>query len=162
MSADGRPRGRKIDQHWKNGVPVETIVYSDDREIPYIDDLNEPFPRDTWEEGPYGPKPPWQRNYVIYLLDPLSGATYTAINSTIGQLRAFEALRDRISLTRRLVANMSRRVVKLSSAMMKTRYGLKERPEFQVLRWHNLSPCAEPTMIAPPTSAEVIDDDIPF
>jgi len=62
-------------------------------------------------------------------------------------------------------------IFKLHSAAMKTRFGIKQRPDFAIVDWTLLGPEQLPSSgevkaigapVAPPTAAEIIDDQIPF
>lgn len=62
-------------QLWKDQRPIETIVQRPGEPSIDIDKLNAGIPKTEWETGLDGnPRPPWQLNYVIYLLDPDDGS----------------------------------------------------------------------------------------
>ena len=59
----------KAIQRWQLKEPVDTVVDTGTG-LPDIDELNATIPRTEWELGLDGqPRPPWQRQYVVYLLD---------------------------------------------------------------------------------------------
>jgi len=119
--------------------PVDTIVETADQPLPDVDDLNAKIPIKEWEKGLDGkPRPPWQVQYVVYLIDPVSGSTWTFINGTVGARIAYERLTDKFRWMRRLRGDNIAPVVKLDSRPMKTSFGQKMRPEFTVLEWRDL------------------------
>jgi hypothetical protein len=82
---------REALQCWKGKKPVETIT---EKPLPHVADLNEAVPKSEWEPGLDGkPKPPWQHQVIVYLIDPTSGGFFTYLNSTIGARIAVDQLR---------------------------------------------------------------------
>jgi hypothetical protein len=118
-----------------------------------------------WEDGFDGePRAPWQINYVVYLIDELDGATYTMLNSTYGMRIAYRELCDKVK-TMRILRNTSvTPVVTIGSTIMKTKFGSKARPEFNVVEWKGLAREQRPLLetVAKATSKEIIDDELPF
>jgi hypothetical protein len=55
----------------------------------------------------------------------------------------------------------------LSSQQMKTKFGLRQRPDFKITDWRNLGASAAPTTLLPgsavtePTPTEIISDSLP-
>jgi len=126
-------------QCWKDQQPVDTIVETADEALPDVDDLNAKIPVKEWEKGLDGkPRPPWQVQFVVYLIDPVSGSTWTFINSTMGARIAYERLADKFRWMRRLRGDNIAPVVKLDAREMKTAFGKKLRPEFVVQEWRDL------------------------
>ena len=122
-------------QCWKNRKPVETIV---DKPLPDVNDLNEAVPRSEWELDLAGkPKGPWSHQVIVYLIDPTSGGFYTYLNSTIGARIVVEQLKEKVITMRALRGARVVPVVKLSHRPMKTSFGIKHRPEFEVLDWRH-------------------------
>ncbi len=172
-------------QRWQFKEPVETVVDSGTG-LPDVDALNAKIPRAEWEPGLDGlPRPPWQLQYVVYLLDPADASIYTFANSTVGARIAWERLVDRVSWMRALKGVDVFPVVLLDSKPMKTKMGVvKQRPEFTIIDWRDLSggpaiaqqqqraieakpatagkpaPVGEP--VKPPTTTETLDDEIPL
>jgi hypothetical protein len=156
---------------------VQHIV---DKPLPNPDDLNEAIPKNEWELDLNGnPRPPWQRTYVVYLLDPRDCQKYTFANSTLGARIATETLTDRVVWMRRLRGNNVVPQIELSCKPLKTRFGLKQRPEFKIVGWHLLggSDGSAPTLsggggeqlalrglssVTPPTLDEELNDEIPI
>jgi hypothetical protein len=122
------------------------------------------------------PRPPWQLNYAVYLLNPADASLYTYVNSTMGAKIAWIKLRERVQLMRALRGAGVFPVVELASAPMKGKFA-KTRPEFKIREWTDLSGGAAATApkaieskptaaigrpVAQPTLQEAIDDEIPF
>jgi hypothetical protein len=77
---------------------------------------------------------------------------------------AFGDLKERGSSMRKLRGERVIPVVELSSKSMKTKWGMKLRPDFRIIDWVNFSGPATPAIsgpVAKPTSAEIINDEIP-
>jgi hypothetical protein len=137
---------------------------------PDIDALNAAVPVDAWEDGFDGkPKPPWVMAYNIFLVNPNDGSRLVCSNSTWGQKAAFHDLRDRVGFMRKYKGAHVVPVVKLSSTSMKTRFGMKTRPHFEIVDWQvfggtpsDAPAIAGPIPVAKPTTAEVTGDEIPF
>jgi hypothetical protein len=128
-------------QRWSGGFPVETIAKRPGEELPDLDALNRAIPEAEWQANPDGTKrPPWSLARVVYLLDPVDGATYTFISATVGAKLAVEGLRDKVRMGRMLHGGGVLPVVTLESRAMKTRYGVKMRPEFSIAAWRAFGP----------------------
>jgi hypothetical protein len=166
---------------------LDTILEQPNEELPDVDALNAQIPEEEWGLSLDGkPRPPWQFNYVVYLLDPASASTYTFLNSTTGARIAVERLEDKVKWMRTLRGNDVAAIVRLESRPMKTSFAgvIKQRPEFAVIEWRDLStkhtvpqiehkPEAEAVAestpkkvkvgkpVKPTTIAEEIDDDLP-
>ena len=120
-------------QCWKGKKPVETIT---EKPLPNVNDLNEAVPKAEWEPGLDGtPKPPWQHQVIVYLIDPTSGGFFTYLNSTIGARIAVDQLREKVITMRALRGARVVPVVRLAHRPMKTAFGMKHRPEFEVIDW---------------------------
>ena len=126
-------------QRWENGLPAETIIKRPGEPLPDVDELNKKIPQKKWEKGIDGkPRPPWQKQYVVYLLDSATAAVFTFINSTKGAEIAVEHLKHRVKLMRALRGDRVVPVVKLDSKPMSTQFGVKQRPEFTITDWREL------------------------
>ncbi len=175
----------KAIQRWQLKDPVETVVDAGTG-LPDIEELNAKIPRAEWEPGLDGlPRPPWQLQYVVYLLDPVR-----RIDLHLRQLDSWREHRlGAFGRSRCLGCGRSRKLicfplVLLDSKSMKTKMGVvKQRPEFTIIDWSDLSggpaiaqqqqraieakpatakpaPVGKPVK-APPTT-ETPDDEIPF
>ncbi len=120
-------------QKWEHQKPTEVIT---DKPLPDVNELNASVPRETWEAGLDGqPKPPWVHQHIVYLIDPGTGAFLTFVNSTIGARIAVEQLKESVIVTRHLRNSHVVPVVKPTSRPMKTRFGQKMRPHFEIIGW---------------------------
>jgi hypothetical protein len=175
----------KAIQRWQSKEPVETIVDAGTG-LPDIDALNAQIPRDEWEPGLDGqPRPPWQKQFVVYLLDASDASLFTFANGTTGARIAWERLVDRVSWMRALRGVGVLPLITLEARAMKTQFGTKMRPEFSITDWRDLGVAgpaiaqqqppraieAKTAAVKPkpvgkpvnrPTPAELLDDEIPF
>jgi hypothetical protein len=155
-----------IVQHWRNQKPEETI---DGRvsALPDVAELNAKIPECEWEKGIDGkPRPPWQRQEVVYLLDEATAQKFTFASGTIGAQIAVEELRDPVKWMRVLRRARVVPIVELANKPMKTRHGgSKLRPHFKIAGWRGIGGGkATPLLehVEPPTTAEELDDSVPF
>ena len=158
-------------QRWENQQPIETITA---KPLPDIGELNASVPESEWEDGLDGnPRAPYVHQWIAYLLDPTDAAIYTFINSTTGARIAVEALKDKVRMMRMIRGARVYPVVELSKKPMRTKFGAKLRPEFVIQEWRSLGSPAVPNAdvqaiehigepVKPPTTAEILNDDLPF
>jgi hypothetical protein len=126
-------------QCWKDQYPVDTIIEQPDEPLPDVDELNAQIPEREWGLGlDNKPRPPWQLNYVVYLLNPDTADTYTFLNSTTGARIAVERLDDKFRWMRRMRGSGAVPIVRLDSRPMKTKTGPKMRPEFTIVEWRDI------------------------
>ena len=119
-------------QRWKDGKP-EVIR---DKPLPDPDDLNSAIPVSEWEAGLDGQKrPPWANTVVIYTIDPVTGGFFTFISSTIGGRIAVDHLKESVAGMRLLRGGRVLPLVTLGERPMKTQFGVKSRPHFEVVDW---------------------------
>jgi hypothetical protein len=149
-------------QLWKEKEPVHTIIKRPGQPWPSLDDLNAEIPEEDWEVGLDGnPRPPWQRNFCVYLLDPDTGEEFTYANGTYGAIEAVDALRKAVCWQRGLRGDHVVPLVELANMPMKTKFGQKLRPHFRVIEWRQLDAgltIVDETGKLPPPP----DDGIPF
>jgi hypothetical protein len=156
-----------VAQRWRDQKPQETI---DGRvsSLPDVDELNKQIPQDTWEKGIDGkPRPPWQRQEVVYLLEEGTAQKFTFASGTVGAQLAVEELRDRVHWMRQLRGERVIPIVELANKPMKTRHGgSKLRPHFKIAGWCGIGGGGKATPLLehvdPPTVAEEAGDEIPF
>jgi hypothetical protein len=146
-SAGGEPAPEKlmavstitVMQLWKGKKPVQTLIKQPGQPWPKLDDLNAEIPEGEWEVGLDGePRPPWQKQFIIYLLEPESAATFTYANGTAGARQAVSDLKNSIKWQRTIRGDHVVPLVELSSKPMPTKFGTKQRPHFQIVEWRNL------------------------
>jgi hypothetical protein len=149
-----------IIQRWQDKKPVATIFQQPGHSLPDVDDLNAEIPQSEWELGVDDqPRPPWQLQRVLYLLNEETAERYTYASGTIGGRIAVDALSTRIRDMRALRGSAVVPVVELACKPMKTRFGSKQRPEFSIVGWRELAGFAAPQQlpsgirpIEPPTA----------
>jgi hypothetical protein len=155
-------------QQWRDKMPVKTIIKKPGVPLPDVDELNAEIPQKEWEIGVNGPRPPWGRQNIVYLLDVETGAELTFISGTVGAAIAVENLKSKTGNMRKLRGARVVPIVSLGSKLMATQYGSRLRPEFVVQEFREFgapSPAiapAEPKKIAPPTLEEEMDDELPM
>jgi hypothetical protein len=160
-----------IMQRWEKQKPVDVIIAEPGKRLPDIDELNGEIPGAEWELGPDGnPKPPWQFQHIVYLVDPDTAAKYTFASGTTGARIAVDNLRDQVSTMRMLKGHVTP-IVALGDAPMSTKFGMKVRPAFDVVGWTQLADMVAParlehvkgvTPVDPPTISEELNDEIDF
>jgi hypothetical protein len=133
----------EILQLWKNNTPAETIR---SKPLPDVKELNAKTPETEWEPGIDGkPRPPWQHQFLVYLINPSDGSIFTFVNSTVGAAIGVRRLRERVKVTRMLRGVNVFPVVQLNSAPFKAKFGPKLGPEFTILEWRELGAAPLPT-----------------
>ena len=126
------PATKEVLQKWKDGKP-EVI---DALPLPDPDLLNSAIPASEWEIGLSGtPTPPWQHTVVAYGIDPIGAGTYTYVSATVGGHIAIDQLNDAIDTMKMLRGEQVMPLVRLTDRPMKTKFGLKSRPHFQIVDW---------------------------
>jgi hypothetical protein len=150
----------RVVQKWIDQVPVETITLDPGQKFPDIEQLNAETPKSEWAEGPDGkPRGPWQAQHIVYLLNPATMDRYCFPTGTVGGHICVRDLVDRIQWMRKFRGANVYPIVTLSSTFMKTRFGGRQRPHFEIKqRWigfpgsKTLAP-ASPAPLAPPNTA---------
>jgi hypothetical protein len=166
----------RVVQKWEDGSPVETIPLEPGQKFPDVDAMNAEIPQDQWGEGPDGkPRGPWQAQHILYLVDLKTMDKYTFATGTVGGRIAVGDLRDKLVWMRRVRGPAVYPIVTLADKFMNTKFGGRQRPHFQIVRWVKLGgegvealppPPATPTpavTLAPvqePTLAEEMNDSI--
>jgi hypothetical protein len=155
-------------QRWQNRLPIQSIVKKPGTPLPDIDELNSKIPQAQWEKGLNGPRPPWAKQHIVYLLDPIDGGEFTFVSGTVGAAIAVQRLRDKVKNMRMLRGAQVVPVITLGNKSMPTKFGIRLRPEFFVTGWRNIGAAAAPalthevgTKVEEPTLAEELDDEIP-
>jgi hypothetical protein len=128
-------------QRWQDGKPQ--VIR--DKPLPDPDDLNATIPVDEWETGIDGQKrPPWADTAVVYFIDPLTGGFYTFVSSTTGGRIGVDHLKESVTGMRMLRGDRVLPLITLGERPMKTRFGTKSRPHFEVVDWKEpISPTLE-------------------
>jgi hypothetical protein len=123
-------------QRWKNKKVIDEIMI---KPLPDLETLNSSISVSEWELGlDNRPKPPYAHQKIVYLIDPATAGFFTYINSTFGARICWDNLRERVITMRTLRGQRVVPLVKLSHRPMKTAFGMKHRPEFEIVGWRNL------------------------
>jgi len=167
----------RVVQRWKDGQPIETIVLAPGAKFPDVNKLNAAVPQTEWEEGPDGkPRGPWQAQFIVYLLNGQTMDRYTYPTGTTGGAIAVRDLVDRTNWMRRFRGPGVFPIVSLTDVFMRTRFGGRQRPHFDIKRWVKLGddgtalPAAETPLlpdqgaqeVKAPTAKEATGDSIPY
>lgn len=155
------PATKEVLQMWKGGK-ADVI---DALPLPDPDLLNSAIPISEWEPGMNGePTPPWRHTVVAYGIDPIGAGTYTYVSATIGGHIAVDQLNDAIDTMKMLRGEQVMPLVRLTDRPMKTKFGLKSRPHFEIIGWRTrgngaaLSSSPPPLQLAneaaPPAASE--------
>ena len=168
----------RVAQKWWDGHPVETIILEPHEKFPDVEDKNEKTPREEWVEDPNGNnlRGPWQAQHILYLLDLKTMDKFTYPTGTAGGRIAIRELHNKIMWMRRLRGQTVYPVIVFSNAFMKTRFGGRQRPHFQIVRWVRLGgegdevkalplpqppPQSDLAVIEEPSLKEEMNDEIP-
>jgi hypothetical protein len=140
-------------QRWSARMPVETILERRGERLPDLEELNAAIPEEQWETGLDGkPRPPWVLQSVVYLINPIDAATFTYLNSTAGARIAVERLAEKVGRMRMLRGSRVLPLVTLDAKAMKTKFGVKQRPEFTIVDWRDFGATSQ-ALPAPETAA---------
>jgi hypothetical protein len=152
----------RVSQKWLNGTPVETRFIPPGEPMPDIDDLNAACSRAEWTKDLNGnPRGPWQNQTVAYLLDLENMERFTFPTGTIGGNIAIGEIADKVKMMRRYRGANVYPAVRLKSKPMKTKFGQRPRPHFELQRWITLGGDGNgPALPAPATNAAPILPDV--
>ena len=122
-------------QRWLRTAGKPEVIR--DKPLPDPDALNSAIPIDEWETGIDGQKrPPWADTVVVYFIGPLVGCFYTFVSSTTGGLIAVDHLKESpVAGMRMLRGDRVVPLVELGERPMKTKFGDKSRPHFNIVDW---------------------------
>src|SRR5215470_10242573 len=150
---------------WWDNKPVRPYVKREPgKKLPDREELGD-LDESLWQLGPDGkPRDPWQNTRFVYLLDPISMEVLTFSTSSGGGRSAVVNLADQIKRMRELGRANALPVVELGAAPMPTKFGLKSKPVFKIVKWFSggNENGGGPKEIAPPSLQEEMNDDIPF
>jgi hypothetical protein len=140
----------RVTQKWLDKKPVETIVLEPGQKFPDLEKLNNQTPRSEWSDGPDGnPRGPWQAQQILYLINLKTMTRYSFPTGTVGGCAAIRELANGIKFMRELRWPQVYPVVTLSDKFMSTKFGGRQRPDFLVKRWIDLSSGSEKALPAP-------------
>jgi hypothetical protein len=163
--------------HWQGGRPIEHKITHAGQSHPWREELGDDD-RTEWELGVGGlPSDPWRDTRYVYLIGPHTAKTYTFVTDSVGGRQAVGELKEAI-MTARHARPDALPVVQLAASNMKTKYGVKPRPDFKIVDWRSGTPTAarqieqradDDDTFGEPFSADKeaktvhpFDDDIPF
>src|SRR5262249_4126696 len=117
----------------------ELIMKQRGKPLADVDELNEQIPQDEWGDGLDGkPRPPWQRVYLVYLIRLHDASMFTFISGTSGARIAFNKLANQVYNMRVLRGANVAPILKLSAKPMKTKFGVKMRPDFEIVEFREI------------------------
>jgi hypothetical protein len=168
-------------QRWKNKKPIGLIIKQPGKSLPDIEELNAAIDRSEWETGLDGkPRPPWQHQRAVYMLDPDSAEQATFISATVGGRIGFDELKGSVLRMRQLRGQRVAPFVELKRKTFPTDFGPKPRPWLKPVDWIEIGNGAaqiagpqqpliehQPTeqklkKVDEPSIKEELADDIPF
>jgi hypothetical protein len=119
--------------HWQDGKPVEHRITAPGDYHPERDELPDQD-QELWPAGINGPSDPWRDTRYLQLIDQKTGADYTFITDTHGGHRGVGDLKAQIRNVRQAHSGAVP-IIALGTTMMKTKYGMRPRPQFDVADW---------------------------
>jgi hypothetical protein len=119
-------------QKWKNGK-AEVIG---DKPLPDPEQLNSAIPKSEWERGNDNQlRKPWAHVVIVYLVDLGTGGFFTYASATVGGHIAYDALKEAVITMRALRGTRVMPFVNLGERPMKTAFGMRRRPCFEIVGW---------------------------
>jgi hypothetical protein len=145
---------------WQDKKITERLAPQAGEPFPTAEELNEKTPKSEWGEGFDGsPNGPWSLRFSVFLIDPATGSKIICSNSTAGQKIAYAELKDRVQTMRKIRGERVFPLVELGAKPMKTKFGLKMRPEFRIIDWRGLGGTPLPALPpGKPIAAQVSAD----
>ena len=134
-------------QKWKDNK-VEVIR---DKPLPNPEQLNSAIPESLWERFNGKPRKPWAHVVVVYLVDLATGQFYTYASPTTGAHIAYDALKEAVVVMRALRGSRVMPIVNLSERPMKTSFGMRRRPHFEIIGWKTPGDDTKTGLIKPMT-----------
>jgi hypothetical protein len=141
---------------WIDGLPgEESYTLEPGQPFPDVAELNETVPKEEWHEDPSGRMVgPWVAQHVGYLLDVADMSKFRFPTSTVGGAICISAIVQKTNDKRRFEPGAFP-VVRLSNTYMKTRFGGRQRPHFEVVRWISFDDGAPVTLPSPSTQPQL-------
>jgi len=162
------------------GGPVEVITLRANEPFPDIEQMNANTAKSEWRMDPSGNlRGPWQAQHTAHLLDPKSMDRANYPTSTIGGAICMREVVSKTQWMRKLRGQETIfPVITLADTFMPTRFGGRQRPHFNIVRFVTFggpgTPAAtiedpveamkllKPQTVAPPRAKEATGDSIPF
>jgi hypothetical protein len=146
----------RVVQKWQDKLPIETVILKRGQNLD-LKRMNEDTPKREWVKGPDGKLcGPWQRQYLVYLLNPKTMTRYTFVTGSLGGGVAVRELEQAIDDRQKWAQKSLRPIVTLSDAHWPTQFGDRRRPEFLIVDWRDFGGVEEqaPTLLPPPDSVK--------
>ena len=105
------------------------------QKFPDIEQMNAATPKSEWREAFGKLKGPWEAQHIVRLLHPLSMDRYSFPTSTDGGHAAVLELRQRTRDMRKVRGEHVFALVRLRDTFFPTRYGGRQRPYFDIVRF---------------------------
>jgi hypothetical protein len=179
---------KKVIQKFVGQKLVDTIEVPDGEKMPDVNAMNEAAPREEWGTDLNGnPVGPFVRVLVLKMLDASTMDRFAFVTSSVGGSIAVGDLSDKTKVMRRLNGPNVVPVVSCNVTNFKTRFSMRKRPDFRLVRWIALggdsglpkpaeqktlaAPAPAPvkkkavgigTVVAEPTLKQEANDEIPF
>jgi hypothetical protein len=140
----------------KDGGPPETC------EPEQVDEMNSRIPEKDWPRDlNNNPTEPFKVFEDIGLVDQHDASAYMFSNCTVGMRIAAEKLDSQIRNMRKIRGANVFPIVTVESVLMKTKFGSKARPSFNVVRWvGDEGPVLK--SVKEPTASEIVNDWVPW
>jgi hypothetical protein len=160
-------------EKWVDQKRVETIIVPPGERFPNIKAMNAATPRSEWREYNGEMAGPWQLRYFVYFLDANTLDRYTFPTSSIGGGMCCREIADKVAWMHKYKGPKVSAVITLGDIFMNTKYGGRQRPHFNIVRWigfnsggDTLSPSTKAQElpwdeVEEPTLREELNDDLP-
>jgi hypothetical protein len=123
-------------EKWIDQKMVEKLLVPPGTKFPNIRAMNDAAPRSEWREDLNGVLVgPWQMRYFVYLLDAHTLDKFTWPTGTIGGGMCCREIAEKTTWMRKYRGPKVSAVITLDDTFMKTRFGGRQRPHFNVVRW---------------------------
>jgi hypothetical protein len=139
-------------QRWKDNQ-ADVIR---DKPLPDPEELNSTIPKSEWEKGIDGQlRKPWAHVVIVYLVNVATGEFYTYTAPTTGAHIAYDAHKEAVITMRALRGVRVMPLVNLSERPMKTNFGMRKRPHFEIVGWKTPGADGDPAIPAKPAPPQL-------
>jgi hypothetical protein len=159
------PKVERVVVCWQDGLPDpdKSRTLGPKEPWPDVDALNAAVPKEDWHEGPDGHMHgPYQRQYIVHLLHLDKMKRYWWPTSTVGGGMCVRELVEATNWKRTFFGPSTFAIVKLSDTYMKTRFGGRQRPYLEIVRFITIGSDGKALPAPEPSAKQVTDDSIPF
>lgn len=125
---------------WADGVIVDQrmVRVADDIKLPTREELGD-NDKSLWEEE----KDPWVYQNILPMDDLETGEYMIFVTSSVGGKIAVETLCNNVVRVYKKGRQSGLPIIELATKLFPTKFGIKPRPHFPIVRWHDLSPLGE-------------------